>query len=234
MKIGVVTFPGSNCDADARYGATVTGNEAVQLWHKDETLPIGLDAIILPGGFSYGDYLRTGAIARFSPIMNEVIRFANDGGLVLGICNGFQILCESGLLPGALIRNENLRFVCKDVHLRVENNVTPFTCAVKLGTMLRVPVAHGEGRYTAPQETIDRIEANGQVVYRYASASGETTADSNPNGSMNNIAGIINERGNVMGLMPHPERACEPLLGSADGVSVFASLSLHVAHSILI
>ena len=234
MKIGVVTFPGSNCDADARYGATVTGNEAVQLWHKDETLPIDVDVIFLPGGFSYGDYLRTGAIARFSPIMNEVIRFANDGGLVLGICNGFQILCESGLLPGALIRNENLRFVCKDVHLRVENSATPFTCAVKLGTMLRVPVAHGEGRYTAPQETIDRIEANGQVVYRYASPTGETTADSNPNGSMNNIAGIMNERGNVMGLMPHPERACEPLLGSADGVSVFASLALHVAHSILI
>lgn len=234
MKIGVVTFPGSNCDADARYGATVTGNDAVQLWHKDTSLPLGLDVIILPGGFSYGDYLRTGAIARFSPIMNEVIRFANDGGLVLGICNGFQILCESGLLPGGLIRNENLSFVCKDVHLRVENSVTPFSCAVKLGTVLRVPVAHGDGRFTAPQETIDRIEGNGQVLYRYTTSDGDATPESNPNGSINNIAGIINEHGNVMGMMPHPERACEPILGSADGVSVFASLGLHVAHSILI
>lgn len=229
MKIGVVTFPGSNCDADARYGATITGNEAVQLWHKDTDLPAGLDAIILPGGFSYGDYLRTGAIARFSPIMNEVIRFANDGGIVFGICNGFQILCESGLLPGGLIRNENLSFVCKDVHLRVENATTAFTRAVKPGTILRVPVAHGDGRFTAPQEMIDRIEGNGQVLFRYVSESGEVTAEANPNGSMNNIAGIINERGNVMGMMPHPERACEPLLGSADGTSVFESLALHLA-----
>ncbi len=228
MKIGVVTFPGSNCDADARHGATITGNEAVQLWHKDTSLPAGLDAIILPGGFSYGDYLRTGAIARFSPIMNEVIRFANDGGIVFGICNGFQILCESGLLPGGLIRNEKLSFVCKDVNLRVENATTAFTRAVKPGAILRIPVAHGDGRFTAPQEMIDRIEANGQVLFRYVSNTGDVTADANPNGSMNNIAGIINERGNVMGMMPHPERACEPLLGSADGTSVFASLALHL------
>jgi phosphoribosylformylglycinamidine synthase len=234
MKIGVVTFPGSNCDADARYGAEITGNEAVRLWHKDTSLPSGLDVIILPGGFSYGDYLRTGAIARFSPIMNEVIRFANDGGIVFGICNGFQILCEAGLLPGALIRNENLSFVCKDVHLRVETSDTPFSSAVTPGSVLRIPVAHGEGRFTATQDVIDRIESNGQVLYRYCLPDGTVTPEANPNGSMNNIAGIVNERRNVMGLMPHPERACEPILGSADGASVFASLANHInlAHTI--
>mgnify|MGYP001627268325 CR=1 FL=1 len=228
MRIGVVTFPGSNCDADARYGATVTGNVAVPLWHKDTVLPDNLDVIILPGGFSYGDYLRTGAIARFSPIMSEVVRFANSGGFVFGICNGFQILCETGLLPGALIRNENLSFVCKDVFLRVENANTAFTAASTKGAILRIPVAHGEGRFTAPAETIEQIEAKGQVLYRYTDVAGNATAQANPNGSTNNIAGIINERGNVMGLMPHPERACEPLLGSSDGVSVFESLALHV------
>lgn len=228
MKIGVVTFPGSNCDADARYASTLTGNETVQLWHKDTSLPAGLDVVILPGGFSYGDYLRTGAIARFSPIMNAVITFANDGGLVFGICNGFQILCESGLLPGALIRNANLSFVCKDVHLRVENTSSAFTNTVKPSSVLRVPVAHGDGRFTAPQDVIDGLEANGQVLYRYTTPDGAVTKESNPNGSMNNIAGIINANGNVMGLMPHPERACEPLLGSSDGVSVFESLAVHI------
>lgn len=233
MKIGVVTFPGSNCDADARYASTLTGNVAVPLWHKETALPSGLDVVILPGGFSYGDYLRTGAIARFSPIMNEVVRFADSGGLVFGICNGFQILCESGLLPGALIRNSNLSFVCKDVYLRVENTSSAFTCAVEPNTVIRIPVAHGEGRYTAMQETIDKIEGNGQVLFRYTNAEGEPTEESNPNGSINNIAGIVNDRGNVMGLMPHPERACETILGSADGVFVFNSLAMHVAQAIV-
>lgn len=229
MKIGVVTFPGSNCNADAEFGATITGNTAVRLWHKDTSLPSGLDAVILPGGFSYGDYLRTGAIARFSPIMQSVIAFANDGGIVFGICNGFQILCESGLLPGALIRNEGLSFVCKDVHLRVERTSTPFTRALATGSVLRIPIAHGEGRFTAPADVIDEIEANNQVLYRYATADGTLSADANPNGSINNIAGITNARGNVMGMMPHPERACDPLLGSTDGVSVFASLALELS-----
>ena len=229
MKIGVVTFPGSNCNADAEFGVTFTGNTAVRLWHKDTSLPSGLDAVILPGGFSYGDYLRTGAIARFSPIMQSVIAFANDGGIVFGICNGFQILCESGLLPGALIRNEGLSFVCKDVHLRVERTSTPFTRALTTGSVLRIPIAHGEGRFTAPADVIDEIEANNQVLYRYATVDGTLSADANPNGSINNIAGITNARGNVMGLMPHPERACDPLLGSTDGASVFASLALELS-----
>ncbi len=229
MKIGVVTFPGSNCNADAEFAVTLTGHQAVRLWHKDTDLPSGLDAVILPGGFSYGDYLRTGAIARFSPIMQSVITFANNGGIVFGICNGFQILCESGLLPGALIRNEGLSFVCKDVHLRVERADTPFTRALAAGSVLRIPIAHGEGRFTAPSEVIDEIEANNQVLYRYATADGTLTADANPNGSINNIAGITNTRGNVMGMMPHPERASDPLLGSTDGASVFLSLALELS-----
>ena len=229
MKIGVVTFPGSNCNADAEFGATITGNTAVRLWHKDTALPSGLDAVILPGGFSYGDYLRTGAIARFSPIMQSVIAFANDGGIVFGICNGFQILCESGLLPGALIRNEGLSFVCKDVYLRVERTDSPFTRALTVGSVLRIPIAHGEGRFTAPADVINEIEGNNQVLYRYATSDGSIVAEANPNGSINNIAGITNARGNVMGMMPHPERASDPLLGSADGVSVFASLALELS-----
>jgi phosphoribosylformylglycinamidine synthase len=229
MKIGVVTFPGSNCNADAEFGATITGNTVVRLWHKDTSLPSGLDAVILPGGFSYGDYLRTGAIARFSPIMQSVIAFANDGGIVFGICNGFQILCESGLLPGALIRNEGLSFVCKDVHLRVERTNSPFTGALTAGSVLRIPIAHGEGRFTAPADVINEIEGNNQVLYRYATPDGSIAAAANPNGSINNIAGITNARGNVMGMMPHPERACDPLLGSTDGVSVFASLALELS-----
>ena len=229
MKIGVVTFPGSNCNADAEFGATITGNTAVRLWHKDTSLPSGLDAVILPGGFSYGDDLRTGAIARFSPIMQSVIAFATDGGIVFGICNGFQILCESGLLPGALIRNEGLSFVCKDVHLRVERTNSPFTGALTAGSVLRIPIAHGEGRFTAPADVINEIEGNNQVLYRYATPDGSIAAAANPNGSINNIAGITNARGNVMGMMPHPERACDPLLGSTDGVSVFASLALELS-----
>jgi phosphoribosylformylglycinamidine synthase I len=227
MKVGVVTFPGSNCDADARYGASLVGATVHALWHKDTELPTGLDVVILPGGFSYGDYLRTGAIARFSPIMNEVVRFANAGGLVFGICNGFQILCESGLLPGALIRNRNLSFVCKDVHLRVENLDTPFSNTCHSGQILRIPVAHGEGRYTASEEVIRGLEDAGQVLYRYVTPDGQVTDEANPNGSLSNIAGITNASRNVMGLMPHPERACEPLLGSADGMTVFRSLLRH-------
>lgn len=227
MNIGVVTFPGSNCDADARYASALTGNTVHALWHKDTSLPSGLDVIILPGGFSYGDYLRTGAIARFSPIMNEVVRFANAGGLVFGICNGFQILCEAGLLPGALIRNQNLSFVCKDVFLRVENCQTPFTGVCSPGQVLRVPVAHGEGRYTASDDVIKGLEESGQVLYRYVTPDGQATPEANPNGSLNNIAGITNAARNVMGLMPHPERACETLLGSDDGLTVFHSLARH-------
>jgi len=225
MKIGVVTFPGSNCNRDAEHASALLGHEVFSLWHKDTALPKGLDVVILPGGFSYGDYLRTGAIARFSPIMNEVIGFASKGGLVFGICNGFQILTEAGLLPGALIRNADLSFACKDVFLRVENASTAFTNAAEPGSILKVPIAHGEGRYIATPDVIERLEGEGHVLYRYVTPHGDVTSDANPNGSINNIAGVINERGNVMGLMPHPERACEALLGSADGRSVFESLA---------
>jgi phosphoribosylformylglycinamidine synthase len=227
MNIGVVTFPGSNCDADARHASALTGNTVHALWHKDTTLPSGLDVIILPGGFSYGDYLRTGAIARFSPIMAEVVRFANAGGLVFGICNGFQILCEAGLLPGALIRNQHMSFVCKDVFLRVENTDTPFTNICSQGQVLRVPVAHGEGRYTVSADVIKGLEDSAQVLYRYVTPDGHVTDEANPNGSLNNIAGVTNAARNVMGLMPHPERACEILLGSDDGLTVFLSLARH-------
>jgi phosphoribosylformylglycinamidine synthase subunit PurQ / glutaminase len=227
MKVGVVTFPGSNCDADARYASQLIGAEVVQLWHKDPSIPSDLDLVILPGGFSFGDYLRTGAIARFSPIMPSVVEFANRGGLVVGICNGFQILCETGLLPGALIRNENLSFICKDVHLRIENTQTAFTSAAEQN-VLRIPIAHGDGRYTASPEVIDELERTGRVLFRYVNEGGEQTPDANPNGSMNDIAGIINERGNVMGMMPHPERAIEPLLGSDDGMAMFASMAAYV------
>jgi len=228
MKIGVVTFPGSNCDADARHVSALAGFDVHALWHKDTVLPEGLDAIILPGGFSYGDYLRTGAIARFSPIMSEVIRFANDGGIVIGICNGFQMLCEAQLLPGALIRNNNLSFVCKDVLLKVENTSTAFTNACSTGDVLRIPVAHGEGRYIASDDVIAELEEQQRIVFRYVNAAGEATPEANPNGSLHNIAGIINARGNVMGMMPHPERAAEDILGCTDGMRVFASLVAHL------
>ena len=215
MKIGVVVFPGSNCDHDALHAATLAGAVPVPLWHDSTDLQAA-DAVILPGGFSYGDYLRTGAIARFSPIMGAIKRFASAGGPVLGICNGFQILCETGLLPGALLRNTGLRFVCRPVTLRVETSTTPATAACREGDLLRVPVAHGEGNYTADAATLDRLEARSQVVFRYVGG--------NPNGSARDIAGICNEGRNVVGLMPHPERACEPALGSGDGFKVFASL----------
>ena len=231
MKLGVVTFPGSNCDYDC-YRAIREGldAEAVFLWHKDHDLQ-GVDAVFLPGGFSYGDYLRCGAIAALSPIMREVRAFAEAGGPVAGICNGFQILCESGLLPGALIRNRSLKFVSRPVHLRVENADTLFTTAYRPGEVLTVPIAHGEGCYVADPETIDEMESGGRVVFRYVDAAGEPTPEANPNGSADNIAGIVSARGNVMGMMPHPERAITPLLGSEDGLGFFRSLAEHLARA---
>jgi phosphoribosylformylglycinamidine synthase len=206
----------------------VLGEEAVYLWHKDHDLQ-GSDVIILPGGFSYGDYLRVGAIARFSPIMEEVAAHAKAGGPVLGICNGFQIACEAGLLPGALLRNAHLQFVSDAVRIRVENTETMFTDLYERGEVLRIPVAHGDGRFVAPEETLDRLEGEGRVVFRYVDAAGNVTPSSNPNGSERNIAGIINDNGNVLGLMPHPERACSPLLGSSDGVRLLESILTKVA-----
>lgn len=224
MKAGIVRFPGSNCDEDAFHAvADHLGQQAVYLWHKDHDLQ-GVDLVILPGGFSYGDYLRAGAIARFSPIMQEVVAFAKRGGPVLGICNGFQIACEAGLLPGALLRNASLRFVSAPVHLRVESIATRFTTQYRIGQVISIPVAHGDGRYTADADTLARLEGEGQVVFRYVSAAGEPTAQANPNGSLRNIAGIINASGNVLGMMPHPERALDVTLGSIDGVPLFASI----------
>ncbi|PYP54560.1 MAG: phosphoribosylformylglycinamidine synthase I [Gemmatimonadetes bacterium] len=229
MKFGIVTFPGSNCDYDAFHAITeMLGEDAVYLWHKDHDLQ-GSDVIILPGGFSYGDYLRPGAIARFSPIMQEVAAHAKAGGPVLGVCNGFQIACEAGLLPGALMRNANLQFVSAKVRVRIENSDTMFTNLYERGEVLRIPVAHGDGRYVASAEVLDELEAEGRVIFRYADANGTLSADANPNGSERNIAGIISDGGNVLGLMPHPERACSPLLGSNDGVRLFESILSRVA-----
>ena len=229
MKFGIVTFPGSNCDYDAFHAvADEFGEEAVYLWHKSHDLA-GVDVVVLPGGFSYGDYLRAGAIARFSPIMTEVVAHAERGGPVLAVCNGFQIACEAGLLPGALLRNANLRFQSDWVRLRVENDQTMFTEKYERGSVLRIPIAHGEGRFTASDDVLDRLEGEGQVVLRYVNASGEVDAAANPNGSMRGIAGIVNGGGNVLGMMPHPERAVDPLLGSTDGRGVFESLLARVA-----
>lgn len=228
MKVGVVTFPGSNCDYDAFAAFRfVLGVPVEFLWHKSEDL-CGSDLVILPGGFSYGDYLRAGAIARFSPIMKQVIRFAESGGLVMGICNGFQMLTESGLLPGALIRNSHLRFSCKQVILRVESTASPFTKACRVGELLTIPIAHGEGNYYNFSGDIDTLERRGQVLFRYADGSGRVTAEANPNGSVGNIAGIRNEAGNVLGMMPHPERAVETILGSTDGLRIFESVQQHL------
>jgi len=224
MRIAIITFPGSNCDYDCYKAATdVLGVEAEFIWHRERSLR-GADAVILPGGFSYGDYLRAGAIARFSPIMEAVMRFAAEGGPVLGICNGFQILCEAGLLPGALMRNRSLRFESKLVRVRVENASTVFTSEYSEGQVLRLHIAHGHGNYVADRETLERLEAERRVVFRYVDANGEATDEANPNGSVHNIAGIVNAGGNVLGLMPHPERAVEALLGSADGLGIFTSL----------
>jgi len=228
MKFGIVTFPGSNCDYDA-YQAVVErlGEEAVFLWHKDHDLQQS-DVIVLPGGFSYGDYLRAGAIARFSPVMQDVVSFAKRGGPVLAICNGFQIACEAGLLPGALLRNANLRFVCEMVRLRVESNETMFTNRYERGAVIRVPIAHGDGRYTADEATLDRLEGEGRVVFRYVGGPGDADEWWSPNGSMRSIAGIVNDAGNVLGLMPHPERVVDPLLGSEDGLGIFESVLARV------
>lgn len=224
MKIGVVIFPGSNCDYDA-YQAfkLIEGNEVVYLWHKSDDLQ-GCDAVILPGGFSYGDYLRSGSIARFSPIMKKVIDFANGGGYVAGICNGFQILLESGLLPGAMMKNAALRFACREVILRVETNGMPILSGLKKGDLLKMPVAHGDGNYYADSDTVSELETGGRIAFRYVDNHGVVTAEANPNGSINGIAGIINEQGNVLGMMPHPERACEDILGSTDGLKLLRSL----------
>jgi len=224
MKFAVVVFPGSNCDHDAYYAVErVLGEDVAFVWHKDTSLG-GADAVILPGGFAHGDYLRTGAIARFSPIMAEVRRFADAGGPVLGICNGFQVLLEAGLLPGAMLRNDSLHFRCEHVHVRVEQVDTPFTEACRTGQVLRIPIAHGEGNYYAPPETIAAIEDAGRVVFRYADAEGVVSDLANPNGSLNNIAGICNASRNVVGLMPHPERACDVRLGSDEGLILFRSV----------
>ncbi len=224
MKFAVVVFPGSNCDHDAYYAAKhVLGQDAEFVWHKDTSLR-GADVVILPGGFSHGDYLRTGAIARFSPIMATVTEFARLGGPVLGICNGFQILLEAGLLEGAMLRNRDLKFHCEHVHIRVEQTDTPFTAAGRVGQVLRVPIAHGEGNYFAPPDVLRRLEENRQVIFRYTDAQGRTDEAANPNGSLQAIAGLCNDRRNVVALMPHPERACEAVLGSADGRAIFESV----------
>ncbi|HJQ12333.1 MAG TPA: phosphoribosylformylglycinamidine synthase subunit PurQ [Gemmatimonadaceae bacterium] len=229
MKFGIVTFPGSNCDYDAYHAITdVLGEEAMYLWHKDHDLK-GSDVVILPGGFSYGDYLRVGAIARFSPIMTEVVAHAKTGGPVLAICNGFQIACEAGLLPGALMRNSHLQFVSDAVRIRVENSDTMFTNLYERGEVLRIPVAHGDGRFVASEDVLDQLEAEERVAFRYVNAAAQVVPEANPNGSERNIAGILNEGGNVLGLMPHPERACSPLLGSNDGVRLLESILTKVA-----
>ena len=225
MKFGVVVFPGTWSDKDCFYVIDQVLHQPVEyIWHKDTNLT-GFDCIILPGGFSYGDYLRCGAIARFSPVMKSVEAFANAGGLVYGICNGFQILCESGLLPGVLIRNDHLQFRCEWTNLRIENSDSPFTSKAETGQVISVPISHGEGNYFADSETLDEIEKNDQVIFRYSSAEGCIDMDNNPNGSLNNIAGITNREGNVLGMMPHPERCCDPLLGSTDGEVIFRSIS---------
>lgn len=226
MKFGVVRFPGSNCDFDTFHVLrNVMRRDTVMLWHKDHDLR-GVDCVVLPGGFSYGDYLRSGAIARFSPLMREVQAFARAGGRVLGICNGFQILLELGLLPGAMLRNKDLKFLCQHVHIRVENERTDFTRASRRGQVLRIPIAHFDGNYYAPPRVLRELEKKRQVVFRYCEADGRATEAANVNGSLRNIAGIRNEAGNVLGLMPHPERASEKVLGSVDGRVIFESLLL--------
>ena len=224
MKFGVVVFPGSNCDEDMVYVLRQRMKQpVVKLWHKDHDLQ-NCDFIVLPGGFSYGDYLRSGDIARFSPIMQEVIAFANKGGFVFGVCNGFQILCEAGLVPGALLRNDHSRFNCENVYVRPEHQAARLTAATKPGQALKIPIAHGEGRYYTDAETLRSMEANGQILFRYCDASGQVTPEANPNGSLGNIAGVCNAGKNVFGMMPHPERAADPELGNTDGQVLFEGL----------
>src|SRR5215204_4047081 len=228
MKSAVLVFPGINRERDmARALKLVSGQEAAMVWHADTALPDGTDLVVVPGGFSYGDYLRCGAIAARAPVMDAVRQFAADGGLVLGVCNGFQILCEAGLLPGVLMRNARLKFICKDVHLRVERSDTPFTRGYNAGQVIRVPVAHGEGNYEADEETVKRLEGEGRVLYRYSDPQGNIDLDWNHNGAINAIAGILNERGNVLGLMPHPENHVEASMGPTDGRGLFAGLVDH-------
>jgi phosphoribosylformylglycinamidine synthase subunit PurQ / glutaminase len=230
VKIGVVVFPGSNCDHDAQYVAeTIMEQDARLIWHKEGSLG-DVDVVVLPGGFSYGDYLRCGAIARFSPVMKDVVRFANNGGLVIGICNGFQVLTEAGILPGVLLRNKSLLFICKYLHLRVENANTKFTNTCISGEVLEIPIAHGEGNYFTDPDTLKRIEDNQQVVFRYCNRMGHLSDEANPNGSINSIAGIINEAGNVLGMMPHPERASDPILRHTDGRKIFDSIIQHFVY----
>jgi phosphoribosylformylglycinamidine synthase subunit PurQ / glutaminase len=225
MKFGIVVFPGSNCDHDAQFATSViSNNESQYLWHKGTEIPKDIDCVVLPGGFSYGDYLRSGAIARFSPIMNEVINFANKGGYVIGICNGFQILTECELLPGTLLRNSSLDFICKDVWLNVINNSTIFSTALGKGDVIRIPIAHGDGNYFAEPETIKELEDNNRIIFKYCNEKGEIIQDANPNGSLKNIAGIINKNGNVLGMMPHPERYSDQMLGCDDGIKIFESI----------
>lgn len=228
MKFGVIVFPGSNCDDDMVHVlGDVMGQQVTKIWHKDTHLP-DLDCVVLPGGFSYGDYVRAGAIAQFSPVMRAVKAFAQDGGYVFGVCNGFQILCESQLLPGVLLRNANQQFICKNVWLRPVTNNSPITTDLDLNKALKIPIAHAEGRYFADEKTLDTLESNDQVLFRYCTPEGKITAEANPNGAARNIAGICNERRNVFGMMPHPERASENVLGNEDGRGLFESLVANV------
>ena len=232
MKFGVIVFPGSNCDHDAYHVISKHVGQPVDfIWHRDTDLS-EYDAVIIPGGLSYGDYLRAGALARFSPVMNSVREFADEGNLVLGICNGFQILCEAGLLPGALIRNRNLHFICEHVNVRVETTETPFTNQLNGGSVLRIPIAHAEGNYVCDDETLDELQREDRIVFRYCDAQGVVSDAANPNGSRDAIAGICNRDRNVLGLMPHPERACEDLLGSTDGRDIFRSLAATLAATV--
>ncbi len=223
MKSAVIVFPGSNCDHDMYHALKILGHDVEYVWHKNPNLD-GFELVVLPGGFSYGDYLRAGAIAHFSPIMQEVICFAKKGNFVMGICNGFQVLTETGLLPGALMPNQNLRFLCQQVYLRVENRTTNFTNAIEANNPLRIPIAHGEGNYFIHTAGLEELKAHQQIVFRYADKNNNVVPEANPNGSSDNIAGIINKSGNILGMMPHPERAVEAMLGSADGRSIFESL----------
>jgi phosphoribosylformylglycinamidine synthase I len=229
VKFGIIVFPGSNCDHDAYHVISKQVGQPVDfIWHRDTNLS-SYDAVIIPGGFSYGDYLRAGALARFSPVMDSVKAFAAAGGFVLGICNGFQILCEAGLLPGALIRNRDLHFICEHIYVRVETSDTPYTNELQTGSVRRLPIAHAEGNYVCDDETLNALRRDDRIVFRYCDADGNVTAEANPNGSRDNIAGICNATRNVLGLMPHPERACEDLLGSSDGRDIFRSLAATLA-----
>ena len=228
MKFGILVFPGTWSDRDCGHALETLGQEIEYVWHADTDVD-RFDALVVPGGFSYGDYLRAGAIARFSPVMESVSKFAVDGRGVIGICNGFQILCEAGLLPGALMRNNHLEFRCEWTDLRVENDRTMFSHTARSGDLLRVPISHGEGSYQADEDTISELEANKRVVFRYSGPAGEVTPKWNPNGSVNNIAGIINETGNVLGMMPHPERACDPLIGGEDGAAIFRAMFTEIS-----